>query len=99
MVITDHKPLTHLFTQPELNKRQVRWLESLTDTPINIVYRPGKSAVVPDCLSRWQPASENLQNAATSSEQNTILVEPSFLTRLASQQQNTQDPEMVRLMG
>lgn len=52
VVITDHKPLVALFTQPDLNKRQVRWLEALSDTPIEIQYRPGQDAVVPDALSR-----------------------------------------------
>ena len=51
-VFTDHKPLVHLHTQRDLNKRQVRWLEKLAQTPLNIEYRPGVEAVVPDFLSR-----------------------------------------------
>ena len=56
-VVTDHKPLVHVFTQPELNKRQIRWLDKLSDTPIEIVYRPGAQASVPDALSRLPSTS------------------------------------------
>ena len=52
MVMSDHEPLKHFPTQPALNKRQVRWLEKLVDTPIKVVYQRGKKAVVPDALSR-----------------------------------------------
>ena len=52
MVMSDHEPLKHFPTQPALNKRQARWQEKLVDTPIEIVYQPGKKAVVPDALSR-----------------------------------------------
>ena len=52
IVLSDHEPLKHFMTQPTLNKRQARWQEKLADTPITIVYRPGKKAAVPDALSR-----------------------------------------------
>ena len=49
--ITDHHPLTHLSTQPKLNRRQVRWLEFLASFRPHITYRPGKANPA-DPLSR-----------------------------------------------
>ncbi len=52
VVITDHAPLVHLFTQPNLSKRQVRWMGKLAEFHLDIRYRAGPDAVVPDALSR-----------------------------------------------
>ena len=43
---SDHKSLTHLFNQKELNMRQRRWLELLKDYDCDIQYHPGKANVV-----------------------------------------------------
>ena len=51
-VVTDHHSLTFLQTQPKLSKRQVRWTEFLSEFDFDIVYRPGKTNVVADALSR-----------------------------------------------
>ncbi|KAJ4981049.1 hypothetical protein NE237_031886 [Protea cynaroides] len=49
---SDHKTLTYLFNQKELNIRQRRWLELLKDYDCDIQYHPGKVNVVADALSR-----------------------------------------------
>ena len=49
---TDHKSLKWIFTQPELNMRQRRWLELLHEYDFTIEYQPGKENVVADALSR-----------------------------------------------
>ncbi|GJR33957.1 putative reverse transcriptase domain-containing protein [Tanacetum coccineum] len=51
-VFTDHKSLQHILNQKELNMRQRRWLELLSDYDCEIRYHPGKANVVTDALSR-----------------------------------------------
>ncbi|GKE00076.1 putative reverse transcriptase domain-containing protein [Tanacetum coccineum] len=51
-VFTDHKSLQHILDQKELNMRQRRWLEWLSDYDCDIRYHPRKANVVADALSR-----------------------------------------------
>jgi hypothetical protein len=51
-IYTNHKSLKYLFTQPDLNMRQRRWLELIKDYELEIHYHPGKANVMPDALSR-----------------------------------------------
>ncbi|WVZ76607.1 hypothetical protein U9M48_024571 [Paspalum notatum var. saurae] len=51
-IYTDHKSLKYIFTQPELNMRQRRWLELIKDYDLEIHHHPGKANVVADALSR-----------------------------------------------
>ncbi|MCO5603851.1 hypothetical protein L7F22_058005 [Adiantum nelumboides] len=51
-LVTDHKSLKWIFTQPNLNMRQRRWIKLLQEYDFDIKYRPGKDKVVADGLSR-----------------------------------------------
>nr|GEY39196.1 putative reverse transcriptase domain-containing protein [Tanacetum cinerariifolium] len=50
-VFIDHKSLQHILDQKELNMRQRRWLELLSDYDCDIRYHPRKANVVADALS------------------------------------------------
>ncbi|GJZ56899.1 putative reverse transcriptase domain-containing protein [Tanacetum coccineum] len=50
--INDHRVLQHILDQKELNMRQRRWLELLSDYDCDIRYHPGKANVVADALTR-----------------------------------------------
>ncbi|GKA17659.1 putative nucleotidyltransferase, ribonuclease H [Tanacetum coccineum] len=52
VVYTDHKSLQYILDQKELNMRQRRWIELLSDYDCEIRYHPGKGNVVADALSR-----------------------------------------------
>src|SRR3954464_10959919 len=57
-IYTDHQSLKYLFTQPDLNLRQQRWLETIADFNMDIHYTPGKANVMADALSRKAYCSE-----------------------------------------
>jgi hypothetical protein len=50
-IFTDAKTLKYIFTQKELNLRQIRWLELIKDYDLEIQYYPVKANVVADALS------------------------------------------------
>ncbi|GJU48476.1 putative reverse transcriptase domain-containing protein [Tanacetum coccineum] len=52
VVFTDHKSLQHILDHKELNMRQRRWLELLSDYDSEIRYHPGKANVVADTMSQ-----------------------------------------------
>lgn len=51
-VITDHQNLEHFMTTKELNRRQVRWAELLSEFNFRIKFRPGRQGAKPDALTR-----------------------------------------------
>src|SRR3978361_392175 len=51
-ILTDHKNLIPFTTTKELNGRQIRWSEKLSQFNLSIEYRPGKQGGKPDTLTR-----------------------------------------------
>ncbi|OAA46534.1 pol protein [Beauveria brongniartii RCEF 3172] len=64
-VYTDHKNLTSFTTTKDLNKRQIRWYETLTDYDFEIIYRKGSENGRADALSRREDlkSEEQVDNA------------------------------------
>ncbi|GKA63394.1 putative reverse transcriptase domain-containing protein [Tanacetum coccineum] len=58
-VFTDHKSLQHILDQKELNMRQRRWLELLSDYDCEIRYHPGKANILEAQTEARKP--ENLK--------------------------------------
>jgi hypothetical protein len=55
---TDHKSLKNIFMQPDLNLKQIRWLELIKDYDLGINYHLGKANVVADALSHKSHVSQ-----------------------------------------
>ena len=56
VVHTDHKPLTFMFSTPELSPALQCWMDVIMDYAFRIEYRPGVMNVMPDALSRLHVA-------------------------------------------
>jgi hypothetical protein len=64
LVLTDHAPLTRLFKQKGLTQRQTRWIDTLSEYNFDIVYKPGKTNIVADALSRRREVLNTTVSAA-----------------------------------
>jgi hypothetical protein len=49
---TDHRALTYMNTQKELNPMMTTWLDTLFDYTFDVIHRPGINNILPDHLSR-----------------------------------------------
>jgi hypothetical protein len=52
---TDHRALTFMHSQKEMNSMLTAWQETILDYTFKVVYRPGVLNVLPDALSRQFP--------------------------------------------
>jgi hypothetical protein len=50
-IYTDNKSLKYIFTQPDLNMRQRRWLKLIKDYEVEVHYHPGRANAIVDALS------------------------------------------------
>jgi hypothetical protein len=50
-IYTDHKNWKYIFTQPDLNMRQRRWLELIKDYEVEVHYQLGKANGIADAMS------------------------------------------------
>nr|GEY89054.1 putative reverse transcriptase domain-containing protein [Tanacetum cinerariifolium] len=65
MVYMDHKSLQYIFDQKELNMRQRRWIELLSDYDCETRYHPRKANVVADALSQKEKEPIRVQALVT----------------------------------
>jgi hypothetical protein len=52
LVLTDHQGLQYLQSTRQYSKRLARWVEEFQDHSLDVRYRKGEEAVVPDAISR-----------------------------------------------
>ncbi|KAI3510643.1 hypothetical protein L1887_17775 [Cichorium endivia] len=87
-VFTDHKSLQHILNQKELNMRQRRWVELLSDYECDIRYHPGKANVVADALSRKEYLGRRVKSL-------TITIHSHLPTQIRDAQLEALKPENV----
>lgn len=73
-ILSDHKNLEYFTTTKTLNQRQVRWSQVLSEYNFQIVYKPGKSNVKADALSRHSDLQPRREDMLRQREQ--ILLKP-----------------------
>ncbi|GKC33205.1 putative reverse transcriptase domain-containing protein [Tanacetum coccineum] len=82
-VFTNHKSLQHILDQKELNMKQRRWLELLSDYDCEIRYHLGKANVVADALSHKE-RNKPLRNIKNKDVRGMLI-------------ENSKDPEKLRM--
>lgn len=68
-IITDHQPLTFSLSNKNINPKLKRWKAYLEEHDYEIIYKPGKTNVVADALSRLALTSETIPQLAFHIEQ------------------------------
>ncbi|TID01823.1 Transposon Tf2-9 polyprotein [Colletotrichum higginsianum] len=99
LVYTDHKNLAHFTTSKNLNKRQVRWSEFLSEYNFRIIYRKGTDNGRADALSRRTdhevPVPEETQ-VILKTDKNGDLVPAQKLLMIARRVMHTDTKELPR---
>jgi hypothetical protein len=70
-LFTDHRALTYIHSQPELNAMLTNWQDTILNYNFTINYRPGILNILPDALSHLYPP--HLHKTYTKQEHQTIL--------------------------
>lgn len=67
-ILTDHQPLTFTLSQRNTNAKLKRWKAYLEEHDYEIIYKPGKTNVVADALSRMVCSVTATQHSANDSD-------------------------------
>ena len=78
-VLTDHKNLEYFMTSKQLNRRQARWAEFLSEFNFKISYRPGRQGTKPDSLTRRTGDLPEGKDDARHQYQNQIILKHNHL--------------------
>lgn len=68
LVITDHKPLTYLFSAKNINNRLHRWKLTLMEYYFKVIHKNGIQNVVADALSRIRMNEDEIDSNAMMAE-------------------------------
>ncbi|GKB58898.1 hypothetical protein Tco_0915084 [Tanacetum coccineum] len=94
VVDAKRESLQHILDQKELNMRQRRWLELLSDYDCEIRYHPGKANVVVDALSRKELRNTRLRLKLKTARPETIHEGGCIVGGILVE--NSKDPEKLR---
>nr|GEW16237.1 hypothetical protein [Tanacetum cinerariifolium] len=98
VVFIDHKSLQYILNQKELNLRQQRWIELLSDYDCEIWYHPGKVNVVTYDLSRKERNKPLCVRALMMTVHNDILKQIRKAKKEAIKRKNTSAKNLGRLI-
>lgn len=74
-IVTDHKPLTWLFSLKEPNSKLIRWRLLLSEYDYEIIYKKGKINSNADALSRIKLPDQTLEVHPIDNDNNSLIVE------------------------
>lgn len=74
-IVTDHKPLTWLFSLKEPNSKLIRWRLLLSEYDYEIIYKKGKINSNADALSRIRLPDQNIEIHPIDNDNNSLIVE------------------------
>ncbi len=78
-ILTDHKNLEYFMTSKQLNRRQARWAEFLSEFNFKISYRPGRQGTKPDSLTRRNGDLPENDEDDRREYQNQVMLKPRHL--------------------
>ncbi len=78
VILTDHKPLIHMFNQTNISVALQQWLDVIMNYDLQVKYRPGILHVLPDALSRMYYSTYKDPDTVWGTLSNIKFVEESF---------------------
>ena len=102
-VYTNHNNLRYFRTQQDLNARQAQWSLFLSRFPLKLVYKPGKTMMISDALSRRADSDDQkVKNRVQTLLPPSIfvrLLETEFSKILSTIDRRNYDPEPLKRLN